>query len=299
VADAGFDRGRCNDNLGAGSVGHSHSGANVRAGTGYPGEGMKKSNMGPVRVASEEAFETLLNRIDKEANRAADHWLLFKGLEASIKDYAAELNESPTFWTLTLNAHYDVVVFRLARIYDQDDSSFGLRRFLLTVKDQPDFFATDAFRKRLQHLHGGSHYLETQTTDARKLDPGALEEDILSVSAEHDPLVARLHKVRNAQISHLDPRFVAVSRLQLDRHEIEPLLKRARNLVDKYHLAYRACFSGKAVGSDDYKHLLDLVRKARKATVAKQTREIRKLRKAIAQSPKPGRKKAPSTGPNA
>jgi hypothetical protein len=74
---------------------------------------------------------------------------------------------------------------------------------------------------------------------------------------------------------------------------IEPLLKRARNLVDEYHLAYRACFSGKAVGSDDYKHLLDLVRKARKATVAKQTREIRKLRKAIAQSPKPARKKAP------
>jgi hypothetical protein len=51
-----------------------------------------------------------------------------------------------------VQAHLDSAVFRLCRIYDQDDKNLGLRGFIHTIQSNPhfvfkgEFFASDHFR---------------------------------------------------------------------------------------------------------------------------------------------------------
>src|SRR5579862_4928670 len=170
--------------------------------------------MNPVRVHSEREFERLLDRLERDAHRALDHWQLFKGLSRAIRSYRAEMEEASVFWNLALSAHFDVVIFRLARLYDQESSGLGLKRFLLTVKATSKYFSESAV---LQRLPGYPSSL------ARKINPSTLQNDIRRVSADRDHLVSRLWKLRNQSVSHVDPnpiRLAASSAGGLKRSEI-------------------------------------------------------------------------------
>jgi hypothetical protein len=220
-----------------------------------------KERMKPVRVASEKEFERLLDHMTREADRVSDHWHLLKGLEVANKRYAFEMNESQASWSFTLLAHRDTAVFRLARLYDQHDCSLSLKRFLLTIKAGKETFSQEAFRKRLKD----NPYVEGLF---RSLNPATLRADIRRVSEEHDPLVARLCKLRNQSLAHVDPnpiRLGTTSSLPwLKLQEMGTLIKRARRILTRYSLTYRASLtSSKVMGADDYNHLLDLVRRGR------------------------------------
>jgi hypothetical protein len=221
--------------------------------------------MKPVRVNSEKEFERLLDHMTREADRASDHWHLLRGLEAASKKYRMEMYESRTFWNFTLFAHLDVVLFRLARLYDQHDRSLSLRRFLLTIKASKQDFSQESFRKRLQ----GNPFVESLW---RKVNPSTLGIDIRRVSEEHDPLVSRLCKLRNQVLSHVDPNPVRLGTTStapwLKGKEIGILINRARKILTRYSLTYRASLtSARVLGADDYQHLLDLVRRCRASAI--------------------------------
>jgi hypothetical protein len=132
---------------------------------------------------------------------------------------------------------------------------------LLTVKASKEKFSQDAFRTRLK----GNPFVEGLW---RKLNPATLGMDIRRVSEEHDPLVSRLCRLRNQFLSHVDPnpiRLGTTSTLSwLKLEEMGTLIKRARRILARYSLTYRASLtSSKVMGADDYNHLLDLVRRGR------------------------------------
>jgi hypothetical protein len=186
------------------------------------------------------------------------------------------MNESDAFWNFTLNAHYDVVLFRLARLYDQHDCSLSLKRFLLTVKASVAYFSREACRTRLKD----NPFVEGLLS--RKLNLATLGGDIRRVSAERDPMVSRLCKLRNESLSHVEPNPVRLATAPtvpgLKIKEIETLLKRACKILNRYSHAYRASvFSAKVIGADDYKHLLDLVRRGRDSVLAEHKEEIRRF----------------------
>jgi hypothetical protein len=197
-------------------------------------------------------------------------------LEAASKKYSAEMHETPAFWNFTLNAHYDATLFRLARLYDQHDCSLGLKRFLLTVKASVEYFSDGARRKRLNH----NPFVEGLLS--RKLNPATLGGDIWRVSQDGDPLVGRLCNLRNQFLSHVEPNSVRLGKpltTRLEDKEIQILLKRACKILNRYSLTYRASLlSTKVVGADDYKHVLDLLRRGRGAIIAAHDDEIRRFR---------------------
>ena len=232
--------------------------------------------MKPIRVASEEEFERLLDHMASEAHRASDHWHLLKGLEAARKTYGVEMHQSVAFWSFTLLAHYDVTLFRLARLYDQHDCSLSLKRFLLTVKARVDYFSEKARRDKLKHNSFAEGLL------SRKLNLPTLRTDIRRVSQDSDPLVNRLVEFRNGSLSHVEPnpvRLGTVSSLRrLTDREIRTLLNRARTILNRYSLIYRATMlSTQVVGSEDYKHVLDLVRRGRNSMLAEREAERRRF----------------------
>jgi len=134
-------------------------------------------NAKTIRVNNEEEFERLRDRIDLEASNASDHFDLLKGLEASRQDYYLEVNESNTFWHLTFIAHRDAVLSHLCRLYDRDGGAQSLRRFLLTVRANPDFFSEAAFRERLKD----NVHVDT-LANARRFDERELDRELASVS---------------------------------------------------------------------------------------------------------------------
>jgi hypothetical protein len=179
-----------------------------------------------------------------EAHRASDHWRLFKGLQAASKPYRVEMYQSWTFWSLTLIAHYDDTLFRLARLYDQHDCSLSLKRFLLTVKASVEYFSDGARRNRLKD----NPFVEGLLS--RKLKLSTLGGDIRRVSQDRDPLVHRLCKLRDESLSHVHPnpvRLGASSTLpRLEGKEIQTLLDRACKILNRYSLIARPCCRAKS-----------------------------------------------------
>src|ERR1700683_4959486 len=218
--------------------------------------------MNPVRVTSEKEFERLLDRLERDVHAAYDHWQLLKGLEHARRKYSLEMSQTPVFWNFARYAHYDDVLFRLARLYDQEKSGLGLKKFLLTIRATLEYFSEEATRQRLP-----------LQASLRKLNRTTLGNDIRRVSWDRDPLVSRLWKLRNESLSHINPNPVRLGTLSelpgLKPKEIETLLKRARAIVTRYSLIYRASMvSMKLVGADDYLHLFNLVRWGRKSLAA-------------------------------
>ena len=229
--------------------------------------------MKPIRLTTEEEFERLRDRIDLEASDAEDHWQLLNGLRGSFSDYYVEMNQSWTFWEMTFKAHYGTVLLHLCRLYDQDTAALSLGRFLLTVKEHTDYYSDAAFKRRLQdnpHVDG--------LAAGRIIDRSILDEEIASVSGA-DPLVARLHKLRNTALSHRSAEVVRTSGSRplrpLPDADIEALLARARALTAKYSLLYKASRYAGVAGADDYRTLLRLLREARSSRQKKIDKQIK------------------------
>jgi hypothetical protein len=109
---------------------------------------MATEKMEEVEVTSGDRFEELLDGIVRSALNATGHWDLLKKLDAAISDYREEMTQSEEIWGFTLSAHYDVVLFYLSRLYDQDRDALSLERLLLAAKSRARF-PEGSIRERL------------------------------------------------------------------------------------------------------------------------------------------------------
>jgi len=241
--------------------------------------------MDAIRVKSDEDFERLRDRIDLEVSRAGDHWNLLKGLEESRAEYYLEMNESNTFWHLTLIAHRDAVLSHLCRLYDKDNGALSLGRFLLTVKANRTFFSDAAFRERLK---GNPHIDKLVKNSA--IEDSDLDAEFASVSGS-DPLVIKLWDLRNKVISHTDAERVRTnapnaSHRWLPTQDTEELLSRGADITGKYSLLYRASRYSGIAGEDDYKSMLRLLRRALASHRAEIEQEIEQAQRAATVTPR-------------
>ena len=217
---------------------------------------------------NEAELERLSDRIDLEISAASEHLNLLKALVMARDDYYLELNESKTFWHLTLKAHLDSVLTHLCRLFDKSAGALNLVKFLRTVKAHPELFSEKAVRERLKD----SPDLETLSDD-RAIDDSELDTDIKSVSTS-DPLVSRLLEFRSQTISYIDASNVARNSptVGMTADGIEVLLRRARGIMSKHRLRFWASTYGGIAGAEDYKHTLQLLREGLSSRNAKNWR---------------------------
>ena len=98
-------------------------------------------------------------------------------------------------------------------------------------------------------------HVEILSANARTVDFSILEEEIRSVS-DFDPVIERLHRLRNRYLFHRDASLVRLATLSsivgLTPVEIGSLIERATAIVNKYSLIYRASsISTQIVGAND------------------------------------------------
>ena len=186
---------------------------------------------------------------------------MLKNLDAACDYYALEINQTLAFWHITFRSLYEAVLSYLGRLYDKTPGSLSIGCFLKTVQSHPDFFTAQEFRRR---LHDNPH-VDTLVERAQ-IDLLALQSEIRSVSDE-DPLVKKLHNIRNKRVAHRDGNMVRLDMMAslagLTVAEIDTLIARGTGLVSKYGLMYRASYVSSGIsGHEDYAYLLRLLKQS-------------------------------------
>jgi HEPN superfamily AbiU2-like protein len=79
-----------------------------------------------IRIKDSAQFKRLIEALALELVDANIYFRLHNALEEARGEFGRELNESWTFWSLTLQAHFDAAAFRLCRIFDQYNGALNL-----------------------------------------------------------------------------------------------------------------------------------------------------------------------------
>lgn len=216
----------------------------------------------PFRINNSEEFERLMEGLADDLVHANIHFRLHQDLSKSVKEYEREFNESRTFWFLTFRAQFDACVFRLCRAYDQNDAALHLNNWLEIIKQNMKLFDVDEFRIRLED----NPFVESLAMKVKKPDSEQLAKDIKSTSNEN-PLVEKLTILRNNIFAHRNAKLTRDNRDILEEkpiktEEIEKLLERGIDILNRYSYLFKALsYSTQIVGHDDYKYVLESIRK--------------------------------------
>ncbi|PYQ61819.1 MAG: hypothetical protein DMF53_14430, partial [Acidobacteria bacterium] len=103
-----------------------------------------------IRIKDDKEFDLLLESLASDVVSAHIHYRLFRDLDTARPNFSREMNESWTFWWLTIIAHRDCTLLHLGRIYDQYKGSLSMLNWLRTIQKNLHFFDEPNFRQRLQ-----------------------------------------------------------------------------------------------------------------------------------------------------
>jgi hypothetical protein len=230
----------------------------------------------PIQLKSDAELGTLLAALAEDTVTASIHWRLYKDLMESAPEFLKELNQSAAFWTLTRDAHRDIALIRLARLYDDQNRALSLLSLLDTVRANLHLFDEPRLRERLK----GNQYVDNLATGALHPDSKMLDEDIRSVSAL-DARVKRLAALRNRVLAHRDSTVVLGITKDplgsLDLEDVDTLRDRADAIVNRYSILYRAgSYRMEIVGQQDFKQVLRAVRKDMAVRERRIAREVKR-----------------------
>ncbi len=234
--------------------------------------------MSTIPITSANELETLLDSLSEDTVTASIHWRLCKDLWASVNECVRELNQSPAFWSLTMNAHREVVLFRLGRLYDQQNRALSLPSLVATISANAHFFDVEHFRERLKD----NPFVASLAESARTPDTQTLSTDARVVS-DSDPLVKKLASLRNRVIAHRDPTVVLGASQSppgdLSQTEIDTLLERAATTVNRYSSLFKANTHAMTIlGHDDFRRVLKHVKDGLDARAAAIAAEIERAK---------------------
>jgi len=173
-------------------------------------------------------------------------------------DYGNAMREAWTFWSLTIQGHLDSAVFRLCRIYDQDDKNLGLRGLLDTIRSNQHLFSQEQFAARMQ----SRPQPELLIANYEPLDQAQIDIDMKYATRATNPVVDRLIAVRHNYYSHRNARDVVAERAVAEtypyqRHEVGDLLDGGLSIVNRYNMLLDLnTWSRNIVGGDDYHYVL-------------------------------------------
>jgi hypothetical protein len=211
----------------------------------------------PVRDSTE--FKRVLEAVALELVDANIAFRLHTDLIAAYETESGDaMRQAWTFWSLTIQGHIDSAIFRLCRIYDQDDRNLGLRGFLHTIQSNQHLFSKERFAERVKERPHAHTLIENfAPLDARQLDA-----DMAYVTRSSNAVVDRLIAIRHNYYSHRNARDVVAERAISEayphmRHEVGELLQRGLAIVNRYSDLFDAnSWSPFVVGRDDYHYVL-------------------------------------------
>lgn len=162
------------------------------------------------------------------------------------------MNQSPRYWSLTLNAHLEATRINLCKLYDQHKNSLGMYKWLKYFKD---------------HIEKPGHY-ETQFAQKFQTLPlktGEIDKDLTLVSKK-DPKVKKLIAHRGNAVAHVNAKSTATGKSVLHSFpmtysDYEELISRAEKIFNRYHVSHTGVYrSPKTLQQEkDHEYILDAI----------------------------------------
>lgn len=207
-------------------------------------------------------FEKSLEKITNNLVYASIHYRLYTDLCNASEEYNIEMNQSPVFWQLTIEAHATSTILMLCQVYDHHKNSFNLPKLLNTIHSNPSLFKKECFDERIKDRPLADDLSKTP----RILNNKTLEQHMQYVNKETNPLVRKLIYFRDKQVAHIDKNYVLNAENNSETlvwKEVEELIFKGHEIVSTYESLYRASsWSSNIIGEEDYKKVLNAIRKA-------------------------------------
>jgi hypothetical protein len=212
-----------------------------------------------IQVRTSDELKRLIEALALEL---VDANIAFRMHERLVSAYESEygdvMREAWTFWSLTIQGHLDSAVFRLCRIYDQDDKNLGLRGLLDTIGANQHLFSREQFAARMQ----GRPQPELLIENFEALNTSQIGIDMDFATRATNPVVARLIAVRHNYYSHRNARDVVAERAVAEtyphmRDEVGDLLDGGLAIVNRYSMLFDLnSWSRNIIGGDDFYYVL-------------------------------------------
>ncbi len=212
-----------------------------------------------IQVRDSAEFQRILRALALELVDANISFKLHTNLLAAYESESrAAMREAWTFWSLTIQAHLDSAVFRLCRIYDQNNKRLGLRGFMHTIQSNPHLFSKEQFSPRMDGRANADRLIEAFAP----LGPRQIEVDMDYVTRTSNPMVNRLIAIRHNYYSHRNAEDVVADHAVSEKYphmrdEVGELLNVGLAIVNLYsNLFDLNIWSSGIVGQDDYHYVL-------------------------------------------
>lgn len=194
-----------------------------------------------------------IRALAKDVVDAVIHWKLSRGILEAAETWPLVIQQSNTFWSLTITAHINVSILAMCRVFDQEKSALHLLGLLQLIERNLPLFDKAQFRERLRD----NPFVASLALSARHPDATQLARDI-ALCSKQDPLVKRLVTHRHNAVAHLSQKRHLNSTPPRSDEEItnadfESLLSRGVEIVNRYSSLFGAeHFSTQVIGHDDY-----------------------------------------------
>ena len=217
-------------------------------------------------------LDSILNEMLREITIIKTNWTMWKGLKNELHkgaEYEAILGYSPCFWTVTLNNLLDKALLGTAKLYDEHDDCFGLKK-LINVCEQNQKLFPKCHELKCKDGYTGEEFSHTIKRDiSAKIEVARQKYQSLQDAR------TQLITLRDKHLAHTDKSIILEAEklyqeVALKGEVFEKLIDTAAEITN----SFLSTLSNTAVhigfqNADDYKTLLHYAKEGKEAYLQK------------------------------
>ena len=188
---------------------------------------------------AEEEFSRYHEKLRRELDIANWHFSVVKHISNIAKDYLQELNQSPSFWWLTRNAHMYSVLMRLNNFFGKEakEKHLHMDSFLVFIGQNLGIFSNQAFEKRLRKE---DRYDELAKNHNSEITDEKVERDKQKL---RNLPIASLKAQRNRILSHINKRDIAqevdiAKKYPVKTKQVAEIIDTLDDMLNEYSVAF-------------------------------------------------------------
>ena len=213
-----------------------------------------------VSTNAEETFAKYHQELRGELNNANWHFTIWKYLQELRGTYHKELNQAPSFFGLTMQAHLLAALVRINKFFDKNEKHLSIRKFLDFIEQNLDMFSNKAFEARMRNIGKYESYVIKEHSE---ITLQKVEEDRKRVG---DLPVSYIRKWRNTVLVHIEAERVLRSidimkKYPVVQRQVDDIINTVDDILNEYLVAYDASTWAKDLAvKDGIKSVVDAIR---------------------------------------
>jgi len=222
-------------------------------------------------LTPEEQFLKYHDRLRDELNRAYTHHEICKTLKKLVSNYINEINEAPSFFGLTIDAHLFATIMSINRFIDEHARAFKMEKFFVFIERNFNIFSDEASIKRLRDKGYDDEDCEYRLKNRTKVTHDTIKKDKEIVK---NLPAGNLKDWRDKKLAHIDETYVLTDakvsqESPITSADIDQIISTLHEILNRYLSAYDGrewIIGSPAAGiSNQIVYILDSIRFHRKS----------------------------------